>query len=186
MSYRLYLVASHVRYFAFRMLALLVCEYAGEYQWLSTGEQMTDEMVVRPKNEKTNESVLEIGGLRFDVFFTIGRGPTTEVYAKSEEGWVKLFMFDEFMGLPHYHVPGTSKPIRFDRASLGQPHLWYLKQLHENLELWMEISGFARLIPTIDFHEVASRVGEVASLMDGCFTPDFFRDPVLGVQERPA
>lgn len=145
---------------------------------------MTDVADVKPKNEKSNESTKEIGGLRFDVFFTVGRGPTTEVYAKADDEWVKLFMFDEFIGMPHYHVPGTSKPVRFDRAALGQPHLWYLTQLRENLRTWIEISGYAKILPSVNLEEIAGRVEEIEAMMNDCFPADFYRDSELGVQQR--
>jgi hypothetical protein len=143
---------------------------------------MTDVTAERAPNVLENEHLLEFGGLRFNVAFTIGRGPTTSVWGKVDGVWTEMFKFDEFAGGPHFHVPANSKPVRVDREALGEPHLWYLSLLRDHLSTLIELSGFAKVLSSVDADDVAANIGEIAAAMDDCMPEDFSRVPGIGMQ----
>ena len=123
---------------------------------------------------------LEFGGLQFGVSFR-EVGATLRVSGKVDGGWREMLRFDDFVDLPHYHAPADGAQVNFDR-SLGDPLEWYIAQIRDNLPEWLTESGFAEVIPTIDFGAVVANVDKIDEAMHACVPDGFTRVPGIGLQ----
>ena len=132
------------------------------------------------------QQVLEFGGLRFDVAFRAIGGATLRVDGKVADEWKELLRFDDFIDVPHYHAPADAEPINFDRATLGEPLAWYITQIRDHLPEWLEKSGFADVVPTVDMNEVVRNIDKVEKAMRDCVPEGFERVPGVGLQRVSA
>ena len=128
---------------------------------------------------------LEFGGLQFGVSFR-EVGATLRVSGKVDGGWREMLRFDDFVDAPHYHAPADADQINFDRATYGDPLEWYMTQIRDDLPEWLEKSGFADVVPTVDMTEVVANLGKVREAMDTCVPEGFTRVPGIGLQRLPA
>ncbi len=136
--------------------------------------------VIEP--EKLNERSLELGGLRFEVYFTKGWGPTTRVLGQRDGEWVEVLRFDDFAVMPHYHAPAESDAIMFDRGTLGDPMEWYLGQVRDNLTDLLGKNGNADVLPTIDQAVVTEQIDQLREAMSSCVPEGFTRVPGIGLR----
>jgi hypothetical protein len=143
----------------------------------TTGQEMA---------EDHPSTVLDIGGLRFDVSLR-EPGATLRVLGEQGDEWVEMLRFDDFVEQPHYHVPAAGPATMFDR-SLGDPLAWYVAQIRDHLAERLDEAGFQSVLASIDLDEVSQHADEVSEAMtvlvpDGCV-----RVPGIGLQrlEGPA
>jgi hypothetical protein len=137
---------------------------------------------LRPQGQQ----VLEFGGLRFDVAFRAIGGATLRVDGKVDNEWKEMLRFDDFIDVPHYHAPADAEQINFDRATLGEPLAWYIAQIRDHLPEWLDKSGFAAVVPTVDMDEVVRNIGTVEKAMRDCVPEGFVRVPGVGIQRVTA
>ncbi len=142
---------------------------------------MTDVQPNPQPFRRSNQQVLEFGGLRFDVSFTGDFGATLRVYGRAPEEWKEMLRFDDFVDGPHYHAPAEGPQINFD-PSLGVPLEWYLAQIRDELPAWLRRSGFAEVVPTVDMRAVKDNMGRLEEAMYSCVPPGFRRVPGVGLQ----
>ena len=128
------------------------------------------------------QQVFEFGGLRFDVAFRAIGGATLRVDGKVDNEWKELLRFDDFIDVPHYHAPADAEQVNFDRATLGEPLAWYISQIRDHLPEWLEKSGFADVVPTVDMNEVVRNIDNVEKAMRDCVPEGFVRVPGIGIQ----
>lgn len=130
-------------------------------------------------------SVLEFGGLRFEVSFR-EVGATLRVDGKVDDRWTELLRFDDFVDSPHYHAPASGDSIPFDRAADGEPLAWYVSQIRDHLPEWLEKSGFSGVLATIDLDEVSQNAGQITRAMEQVVPKGFVRVPGFGLQRSAA
>jgi hypothetical protein len=130
----------------------------------------------RPQSQQ-----FEFGGLRFDVAFRAPAGATLRVHGPVDGHWTELLRFDDFVDAPHYHAPADAAQIDFDRTN-GDPLEWYLAQIQHHLGQWLTDSGYAIVIPTVDFAAVAANVDTLRQAMHSCVPDGFTRVPGIGLQ----
>jgi hypothetical protein len=133
-----------------------------------------------------NQQKFEFGGLRFDVAFRAVAGATLRVDGKVDGEWKELLRFDDFIDVPHYHAPADAHQIDFDRATLGEPLVWYIAQIRDHLPEWLTKSGFADVVPTVDMKAVVDNIDKVEEAMRNCVPDGFVRVPGVGIQRVPA
>ena len=133
---------------------------------------------LRPQGQQ----VLEFGGLRFDVAFRAIGGATLRVDGKVDNEWKELLRFDDFIDVPHYHAPADAEQINFDRSKYGEPLAWYIAQIRDHLPEWLDNSGFADVVPTVDMDEVVRKIDTVEKAMRDCVPEGFVRVPGYGIQ----
>jgi hypothetical protein len=121
------------------------------------------------------------GGLRFDVAFRAPAGATLRVDGLVDGDWTELLRFDDFVDVPHFHAPANAAQIDFDRSN-GEPLEWYLAQIEHHLAEWLTTSGYAAVIPTVDFAAVSANVDTLREAMHTCVPETFRRVPGLGLQ----
>ena len=137
---------------------------------------------LRPQGQQ----VLEFGGLRFDVAFRAIGGATLRVDGQVDSEWKELLRFDDFIDVPHYHAPADAEQINFDRATLGEPLAWCIAQIRDHLPEWLEKSGFADVVPSVDMDEVVRNIDKVDEAMRACVPEGFVRVPGVGLQRVAA
>jgi hypothetical protein len=151
-------------------------------EWCRMTEKQPPDGGLRPLSQQE----FEFGGLRFDVSFRGNAGATLRVDGKVKGQWKEMLRFDDFVDAPHYHAPADADQINFDRATYGDPLEWYMTQIRDDLPEWLEKSGFADVVPTVDMTEVIANLGKVRDAMDTCVPEGFTRVPGIGLQRVPA
>src|ERR1700722_7223343 len=114
------------------------------------GRQMSEKVVQQapPATDKINVHELDIGGLRFRIYYRIGRGIGMEVYGNLAGESTQLFRVDDFVDDPHYHFPvvpmaaRTVDPKTSFESPQGEPHLWFVEQIRDHLAEWLTKCGF--------------------------------------------
>jgi len=134
-----------------------------------------------PSAREGEPTVLEFGGLRFEVSFR-EVGATLRVDGKVDDRWTEMLRFDDFVDLPHFHAPASGDSIPFDRAAHGEPLAWYVEQIQDHLTEWLEKSGFGEVLTTIDVDEVSRNASRLTGAMEACVPPGFVRVPGVGLQ----
>jgi hypothetical protein len=125
---------------------------------------------------------LEVGGLRFHAEFRAPSGATLRVYGPTARGPEELLRFDDFVGVPHYHVPAEGEPISLDPAVVGDPLDWYVGQLKDHLEDMLADGGFRDILSVIDLSAVAEQAGDIRQMMVDCVPAGYVRTPGVGLQ----
>ncbi|GEM_PF-1345729 len=134
--------------------------------------------------ERQTSTVLEFGGLRFDVSFR-NIGATLRVHGRVNGEWTEMLRFDDFVDSPHFHVPASGDQIPFDRASFGEPLAWYVDQVRNHLAELLKRAGFSHVVPTVDFDEIARHADKLGKAMEACVPDGFVRVPGVGLQRVP-
>jgi hypothetical protein len=146
---------------------------------------MTD---VQPEAQafyRLNQRELEFGGLRFDVYFTGTFGATMRLSGQVDGDWKELLRFDDFVDMPHYHAPADAHQTNYDSAN-GDPLEWYIAQIRDDLPEWLTKSGYAGVLPSIDFAVVSANVGQLRDAMHDVVPEGFQRVPGVGLQRVDA
>jgi hypothetical protein len=92
-----------------------------------------------------------------------------------------MLRFDDFVDGPHFHAPAAGPAIEFDR-SLGDPLTWYVAQIRDHLEEWIQRAGFEAVLPSIDVAEISKRAEELTNAMNACIPAGYVRVPGFGLQ----
>jgi hypothetical protein len=135
--------------------------------------------------DRKSPTVLEFGGLRFEVSFR-DVGATLRVDGKVDDRWTEMLRFDDFVDSPHFHAPASGDSIPFDRAANGEPLEWYVSQIRDHLVEWLDKSGFADVLPTIDLAEVSRNAPLITEAMEDCVPGGFARVAGVGLQRSTA
>ena len=141
---------------------------------------MTDFKPAEPLEIRRRDEFFEFGGLRF-VVSENDYGANLAVFGDVGKGLVELIRFQDYVDDPHYHAP-VGGWYAFDRAALGEPLAWWITQLRDHLSSWLEESGFADVIPTIDLDEVRANVEALNEAMIECVPDSFARVPGVGIR----
>jgi hypothetical protein len=141
---------------------------------------MTDFKPAEPLEIRRRDEFFEFGGLRF-VVSSNDYGANLAVFGDLGKGCVELIRFQDYVDDPHYHAP-VGGWFAFDRAAHGEPLAWWITQLRDHLPSWLEESGFAELVPTIDLDEVRANVGRLNEAMITCVPDSFSRVPGVGIR----
>jgi hypothetical protein len=136
---------------------------------------------VPPTQKGSAPAMLEFGGLRFEVSFR-DVGATLRVDGKRDDRWTEMLRFDDFVDSPHFHAPASGDPIPFDRTAHGEPLAWYVEQIQNHLPEWLEKSGYADVLRTIDVEEVTRNAPRLTEAMEACVPTGFVRVPGVGLQ----
>jgi hypothetical protein len=131
--------------------------------------------------QKRNERHLDIGGLRFDVFFDRDMGATMEILALTDGRPIPMIRLDDYDENPHFHAP-VGVWFNFDRAALGEPLAWFVDQIRNHLPELLERSRVPQLIPHIDFDEISRRADELYDAMAARVPRGCARIPGVGLQ----
>lgn len=114
------------------------------------------------------ERVLPIGPLTFHVkhrYVIIDGvedwGASIDVMADIGGKETEVLSFDCFKNGPHYHAPGSSKPISLDPKSVGDGLEWTMGIFHEHLPEMLSMAGYMDFAKTIDRELFAKRWVEV-------------------------
>ena len=137
------------------------------------------------KPERSAPTLLEFGGLRFEVSFR-EVGATLRVEGKVNDQWTEILRFDDFVDAPHFHAPASGDSIPFDRATYGDPLTWYVSQIRDHLPEWLEKAGFAFLVAKVDLEEVSRNAERLTLAMHACVPEGFVRIPGVGLQRTAA
>jgi hypothetical protein len=131
--------------------------------------------------QKRNEQYIDVGGVRFDVFFDRDLGATMEVLALTGGKPIPMIRLDDYDEIPHYHAP-VGVWFGFDREALGEPLRWFIDQIRLNLPALLEQSRVAQLIPTVDFDEIARNAAVLYDAMAARVPRDCERIPGVGLR----
>lgn len=142
---------------------------------------MTIEENPSPAGHGGAPTLLEFGGLRFEVSFR-EVGATLRVDGKVQDHWTEMLRFDDFVDSPHFHAPASGDAILFDRAAHGEPLAWYVEQIQDHLGEWLERSGFSEVLSTIDVDDVSRNAPRLTEAMEACVPEGFVRVPGVGLQ----
>ncbi len=134
---------------------------------------------------ETHINELEAGGLTFAVSFR-EVGATLRVLGPDVEGRKELVRFDDFVDMPHYHVPAEGPAIAFDVAARGEPLEWIVGQLRDHLPELLTEAGFADLLPQIDPAAVTARSGTIKQMLIDCVPDGYVRVPGAALQRAKA
>jgi len=132
-------------------------------------------------SETPASTILEFGGLRFEVSFR-KVGATLRVDGRVDGSWTEMLRFDDFVDQPHFHAPADGDAIAFDQRSLGEPLEWYVTQIRDHLTEWLVKAGFAQVLPTIDVEVVSLNADRLTAAMNACLPTGFVRVPGKGLQ----
>ena len=146
---------------------------------------MTDVQPEAQVFHRLNQRELEFGGLRFDVYFTGTFGATMRLSGQVDGDWKELLRFDDFVDMPHYHAPADADQINYDSAN-GDPLEWYIAQIRDDLPEWLTKSGYAEVLPSVDFAVVSDNVGQLRDAMHDVVPEGFQRVPGVGLQRVDA
>jgi hypothetical protein len=135
--------------------------------------------------QKRNEQHIDVGGVRFDVFFDRDLGATMEVSALTDAKPIPMIRLDDYDEIPHYHAP-VGVWFNFDRATLGEPLRWFVDQIRLHLPALLEQSRAAQLIPTLDFDEITRNADVLYDAMAARVPRDCERIPGVGLRRLPA
>jgi hypothetical protein len=144
---------------------------------------MTEKQAAPQGPVPQNETVLDIGGLRFTVSFRGEAGATIRVYGEVDGTSTEMLRFDDFVEDPHYHVPAAAKPYSFDREKLGAPLPWFIGQIRDNLGGLLTDAGFAGVLDSVDLGAVSAGADKVEQAMIDCVPEGFSRVPGVGLQK---
>jgi hypothetical protein len=127
---------------------------------------------------------LLIGGLRFGVSFReVGAAPgaTLRVVAPVDGDWKEVLRFDDFVDVPHFHAPADGDSIPFDPAN-GEPLEWYLAQISDHLDDWLETAGYAEVAQAVDHDALTGEIDQIRRAMYDCVPSGFERVPGVGLR----
>jgi hypothetical protein len=134
----------------------------------------------------SNETEIDLGGLKFGVSFREPAGATLRVNGEVDGQWTELLRFDDFVEAPHYHVPASGPQIEFDRDANGEPLAWYVAQVRDNLARLLTEGGYGEVVPKIDLTEISAHAGDIEKAMEECVPAGYIRTPGVGLQRQPA
>jgi hypothetical protein len=124
----------------------------------------------------------DAGGLRFTVSFRAPVGATLRVSGPVPGAPKALLRFDDFVDSPHYHAPADADSIRLDRAVVGEPLDWFVRQMRDHLEDLLTAAGFAAILPEIDVQAVSGNAEQIRAAMIDCVPDGYLRVPGVGLQ----
>jgi hypothetical protein len=124
----------------------------------------------------------DAGGLRFAVSFRAPVGATLRVSGPVPGTPKALLRFDDFVDSPHYHAPADADSISLDRAIVGEPLDWFVRQIRDHLEDLLTAAGFAAILPEIDVGTVSGRAERIRTAMIDCVPDGYVRLPGVGLQ----
>jgi hypothetical protein len=142
-------------------------------------------MSAMPQHEEAEsepEAELDIGGLNFGVAFRAPSGATLRVSAPVEGTLTEVLRFDDFVDLPHYHVPASGPATMFDREALGAPLDWFVDQIGGHMGELLTEAGFGAVLPAVDLDAVAAHAGDIREAMESCVPEGYARVPGVGLQ----
>jgi hypothetical protein len=128
----------------------------------------------------------DAGGLHFLVSFRAPVGATVRVSGSGPVPGQALLRFDDFVDSPHYHAPADGDPINLDRAIVGEPLDWFVRQMRDHLENLLTAAGFAAILPEIDVRAVSDSAERIRAAMVGCVPDGYVRVPGVGLQRTEA
>jgi hypothetical protein len=131
--------------------------------------------------QKRNEQQVDIGGLRFDVFFDRDLGATMEVLALADPKPIPMIRLDDYDENPHYHAP-VGVWFNFDRDALGEPLAWFVEQIRSHLPALLERSRVPQLIPSLDVEAISDHADVLYDAMAARVPRGCARVPGLGLQ----
>jgi hypothetical protein len=134
--------------------------------------------------QKRNEEVLDLGGLRFDIYFDRDLGATMEVLGRVGDRYRGILRLDDYDENPHYHAP-VGAWFGFDRNALGEPLRWFVEQVRDHLPELLERSRAPQLIPTLDVDEIAANAPLLYDAMAARVPRGCVRVPGIGLQRLP-
>jgi hypothetical protein len=134
----------------------------------------------------SNTTEWDAGGLRFAVSFRAPVGATLRVSGPVPGAGNSLLRFDDFVDSPHYHAPADGDPINLDRAVVGEPLDWFVRQLRDHLEELLTAAGFAEIMPEIDLSAVSDSAEHLRAAMIACVPDGYVRVPGVGLQRTDA
>jgi hypothetical protein len=126
----------------------------------------------------------DAGGLHFAVSFRVPAGATFRMFGPVAGGRKELVRFDDFVDSPHYHAPADGDPILFDRAALGEPLEWLVRQVSDHLEEFLTSAGFAAVLPEVDTAAAAGSAEQIRAAMIDCVPDGYFRVAGVGLQRN--
>jgi hypothetical protein len=141
---------------------------------------MTDFQPTEPLEVRRRDEIHEYGGLRF-VVSSNDSGANLAVFGDVGHGLVEMVRFQDYVDDPHYHAP-VGGWVAFDREALGDPLSWWLTQLRDHFPLWLERSGFARVVGDVDFAAVNRYLPLVERAMTACLPSGYVREPGFGIR----
>jgi hypothetical protein len=139
-------------------------------------------------DDKINVHELEIGGLRFRIYYRVGRGIGMEVYGNLQGESTQLFRVDDFVDDPHFHFPVVPMAARdvdpktsFDESQ-GEPHTWFVEQIRDHLAEWLTDCGFESVLPTVDIDEISKNAHLITEAIIDTAPSDYVFVPGVGLQ----
>src|SRR3954467_11234264 len=140
-------------------------------------------MSAMPQHEESEaEAELDIGGLNFGIAFRAPSGATLRVSAPVDGMLTEVLRFDDFIDLPHYHVPADGPATMFDPDALGVPLDWFVDQIANHLGELLTDAGFSSVLPQVDLDAVAAQAGDIRAAMESCVPAGYTRVPGVGLQ----
>ncbi len=116
------------------------------------------------KVHKLGGTSLSLGGLTFDIKHRIviingeeDHGASIDVLAPIEGKETEVLSFDCFKKGPHYHAPGSAKPVSLDPKSVGDGLDWTMGIFREHLPEMLSVAGYMDFAKTIDRELFATR-----------------------------
>lgn len=161
--------------------AMLACIPANYRYVPGFGVERTDWSSDESAFQKRNERLIDLGGLRFDIFFDRDMGVTMEVFALTNGKPVGTIRIDDYMENPHYHTP-VGKWFNFDRASQGEPLAWFIDQLRNHLPELLKTSRVPQLIDKVNFKEISANADTLYKAMAARVPRGCVRTPGIGLQ----
>jgi hypothetical protein len=131
--------------------------------------------------QKRNETEIEVGGLRFEIFFDRDLGSTMEILATRNGTTFPTIRIDDYEEDPHYHAP-VGVWFNFDRAALGEPLAWFIDQVRSHLPELLARSGYARFAESLDFAAIAGITDTLYDAMAARVPRGCTRTPGVGLQ----
>jgi hypothetical protein len=134
----------------------------------------------------SNVTEWDAGGLCFAVSFRAPVGATLRVSGPGPGPGKPLLRFDDFVDSPHYHAPADADSIKLDRAVVGEPLDWFVRQMRDHLEELLTAAGFAEILPDIDLSAVSDSAEQLRAAMIACVPDGYVRVPGVGLQRTDA
>ena len=143
---------------------------------------MSDQTTEEQRPSEPSGTAFDCGGLRFEASFRAPSGATLRVSRDVGGQPTELLRFDDFIDGPHYHLPGASPSIAFDRDRLGEPLDWIVGQLRDHLGSLLTQAGFAELLAEVDEQAVTANAERIRKAMEDCVPEGYVRVPGVGLQ----
>jgi hypothetical protein len=134
----------------------------------------------------STKTAWDAGGVRFEVSFREPVGATLRVSGPVPGPGKALLRFDDFVDSPHYHAPADADSIKLDRAVVGEPLDWFVRQMRDHVEELLTAAGFAEILPDIDVGAVSGSAERIRAAMIDCVPGGYVRVPGVGLQRTDA